>query len=457
MIARHVKIDPWRPYVPSADAPWNLARVVHLHRRAGFGPTWREVQRDLQAGPEASIRRLLEGRPRIDGQPDDATQLAERLTDTAIENNDIGRLQAAWVYRMLFGKDPLRERLALLWHDHFATSYIKVESVARMEEQNRLFRKHARAPFGDLLADVIRNPALLYWLDAPSNRKAHPNENLARELMELFTLGVGHYTESDVKESARALTGWTVEGGAFTDNPLRHDGAPKTILGKKGRFRAPDLVKMLLAHPATAHRLADRLCRLFMGEGVIDGATRDALANRLIEGDLDIGSAVETILQSEIFFATPNIATRITDPASYVIGLVRALELFDPPPSTLLLARWMDRIGLDLYNPPNVGGWPDGRGWLSSRTLVARFNFAHAAISGEEIGLGRPLDPISLARRHGAAPDLASLGNFVARLLHGRSIDATTSERLVARAARAQDPPRQILLSVLTLPQTHLG
>src|SRR5262249_4099742 len=150
------------------------------------------------------------------------------------------------------------------------TSNLKVNDLAAMRRQNEIFREHARAPFAKLLEPSVRAPALLLWLDAQVNRKGHPNENLARELMELFTLGIGNYTEQDVKEAARALTGWTVAEDAFAEVPARHDDGEKTILNRKGKWKGGDLVKMLLEHPATANRLAFRICELFMGEGVVE-------------------------------------------------------------------------------------------------------------------------------------------------------------------------------------------
>lgn len=450
--------DPWRPFKPRDDARWDLARVVHLHRRAGFGATWSEIRRDLADGPDASVGRVLEGRSRTDGRPKRADTLAERLTSAALEQSDIGRLQAAWVYRMLFGSDPLTERLTLMWHDHFATGFQKVRSVHAMAAQNALLRRFARVPFRELLSAMMRDYALLVWLDAPANRKAHPNENLARELMELFTLGVGHYSEKDVKEAARALTGWTVDRTGFKEMPVRHDDGEKTILGTTGKFRAPDLVDLLLDHPATSRRLAERLCGVFMGEGAADDAAKDALAARLRKSGLDVGAAVETVLRSELFFNEANIGTRVTDPTLHVVGICRALELFDPPPRTLFLARWMARIGQELFNPPNVGGWPKGRAWLSGRTLVARTNFALAAVQGDGVGRKAAVDPVALAKRHGVKDDdLASLAAHAAALLHGRSLARDTVKRLVTRAEGADHPARHLLASMLTLPRTHLG
>src|SRR5947199_4858459 len=237
----------WAPYAPDDRCPWDLRRVVHLHRRAGFAATWDELQRDLKDGPQPSIDRLLAGKSRLSGVPTEFEAPAKLLAGAAVSSNDPGRLKAWWVYRMLFGPDPLAERLTLMWHDHFATSNLKVNDLGAMLRQNDTFRRLARAPFGELLKASVREPALLVWLDAPANRKGHPNENLARELMELFTVGLGHFGEPDVKDAARALTGWTLYDGRFVDNPNSHDDGEKTLLGRTGRWSGSDLVAMLVA------------------------------------------------------------------------------------------------------------------------------------------------------------------------------------------------------------------
>src|SRR5262245_23188815 len=165
-----------------------------------------------------------------------------------------------------------------------------------MRRQNDVFRKHARGKFADLLAASVKEPAVLIYLDAPANRKGHANENLARELMELFTLGIGNYSEKDVKEAARALTGWAVEDRAFAFKAHRHDAGEKTLFGKTGPWAGDDLVKMLLAHPATAARIVFKLCRVFFGEKGVPAEAGAALAAGLRERELDVGWAVATIL-----------------------------------------------------------------------------------------------------------------------------------------------------------------
>src|SRR5207248_129500 len=223
------------PYTPDAKTPWTLERVVHLHRRAGFAATWEELQRDRKDGPMVCIDRLLAGKSSLHTPPDFAT-VVDLLIESAVAAGEIDRIKACWFYRMLFGPDPLGEKLTLLWHDHFATANGKVQDASLMRRQNDTLRVHGRGKFADLLNAAVREPALLLYLDAQANRKGHPNENLGRELMELFTLGVGHYTEKDVKEAARALTGWTVEDGQFAEAPERHDAGEKTLLGRTGKW-----------------------------------------------------------------------------------------------------------------------------------------------------------------------------------------------------------------------------
>jgi uncharacterized protein (DUF1800 family) len=464
---------PWAPYAPTEEAPWDPGRVVHLHRRAGFAATWGEVQRELHDGPGPSIDRLLAGKARSQGVPEDFEATAARLAETG--SYDVLRTKAWWVYRMYFGPDPLTERLVLMWHNHFATSNAKVNDLGAMRRQNQLFRDLARAPFGRLLRAAVRDPALLYWLDAQTNRKGHANENLARELMELFTLGIGNYTETDVKEAARTLTGWAVPDkapdqtfvvpslgdGKFHEDPAQHDDGEKTILGRTGAWKGDDLVKMLLDHPATARRLASRLCELLMGEGVVDAAALEALAAGLREHDLDIGWAVATVLRSRFFFAEANLGTRVLGPVEFVLGPARALEQFDPPPSTLLLADWCARLGQDLFYPPNVGGWTGGRAWISTRTVIGRANYAAALVGGGLNRAGEPFDALDLAKRHGQGGDLEAVLVFYGELLRGAAPATAWRGRLLqalgSKTAATADSARRAVALLLASPEAQLA
>jgi len=450
---------PWARYEPSHDAPWNLRRVVHLHRRAGFAASWSEIQRDLAEGPDASIARLLDGKARPPGapEPEEFERIATVLGDAAVASSDVGRLRAWWFYRLLFSPDPLGERLTLMWHNHFATSNVKVNDPAAMRRQNETFRHLARAPFGKILESAVRDPALLIWLDAPANRKGHPNENLARELLELFSLGVGHYSENDVKETARALTGWTVVDDVFREAPTRHDSEAKTILGKTGNWQGSDVVRILLEHPATADRLAWRICDLLMGEGAVSKSALGELADGLRSNHLDAGWAVSTVIRSRAFFAPSNLGTRVQGPVEFITSAARALELLDPPPSTLVLADWSARLGQDLFNPPNVGGWPGGRSWLSARSLIGRANFAAALVEGRGVGRDATFDPIALANRFGRGRDRAETLSFFGELLLGTDPDARWVEQVVAKIDWKEDAARRAVAQLLATPEAQLG
>jgi uncharacterized protein (DUF1800 family) len=448
--------DSWTLYTPDDKSPWNLRRAVHLHRRTGFAATWSEIQRDLKDGPKASVDRVLSGKAATEGVPEKFEETANLLGESAASSRDPARLKAWWVYRMMFGPDPLTERLALMWHNHFATSNLKVENLSLMRGQNSVFRKLGRKHFGELLNAVARDPATLMWLDAPANRKGQPNENLARELMELFSMGVGNYTEADVKEAARALTGWTVTDDAFAENPKAHDDGEKTILGKKGNWKGADLVKMVLEHPATSNRIAGRICEQFLGEKARKSADVDALAKGLRACDLDIAWAVETVVRSQLFFADDNIGNRVLSPVEFVLAPARAFELYgDNPSSTLVLGEWCGRLGQDLFYPPNVGGWPGGRSWLTTRAVVGRANYAAALIDGILVGRKGPMDAVALAKQRGEDDVIP----FYTRLLFGVEPTPEWRQRITSgvTADNGGDRARRIVALMLAMPEAQTG
>jgi uncharacterized protein (DUF1800 family) len=441
--------DFWSPYAPSDKSPWNLRRAVHLHRRAAFAGTWDELQRDVKDGPEKSISRVLNGTANLHPAKEfDATAML--LYDTAVSQGEIGRLKAGWFFRFLFGPDPLLERLTLLWHDYFATSNAKVDDAALMRRQNDAQRKHAKGKFAELLNDAIREPALLLYLDAQTNRRGRANENLGRELLELFTLGVGHFSEGDVKDAARSLTGLTVEDGQFAEIADRHDGGEKTILGQKGNFDGANLVDLLLKEPATAERIAVKLCHQFFGEGSVSPEALKQLADGLSKHDLNIAWAVEAVLKSQAFFSDSNLGNRVLCPVEFVVGLARVLELFDPAPSTLAMADWSARMGQDLYEPPNVGGWPGGRAWIHTRSLIARANYAAALVSGPNSGRAMAYDPAAVAQKHGFGTKSADLLQFHCLLLFGTD---PTEAMLKLRTLE----PAKMVTALLSTPEAQLG
>jgi uncharacterized protein (DUF1800 family) len=261
--------------------------------------------------------------------------------------------------------------------------------------------------------------------------------------MELFTLGIGHYSEDDVKQAARALTGWKLVDDEARFVTVRHDAATKAILGHRGAFDADGLAGLLLEHPATSHRLARRLCHQFLGEGAIDDRALGALAEGLRARDLDIGWGVATVLRSRRFFDAADLGRRVASPIEYVVGAVRVLEMLDPAPSVPVLADWCGRLGQDLFYPPNVGGWPGGRSWITTRSALGRANFAAALVGVDSAGLGTSLDPIALAARHGEGRN----PSFFARLLLGTDGPEVPLD--------APGPAREALVRLLASPEAQ--
>jgi uncharacterized protein (DUF1800 family) len=441
----------WAPYAPDERAPWDLSRVVHLHRRAAFAGTWDELLRDLKDGPEKAVGRLLSGAANLHAA-NQFDKTAAILSDAAVTQGEIGRLKAGWFYRFLFGPNPLLEKLTLLWHDHFATANSKVDDTGLMRRQNDTLRKHAIGKFAMLLNAAVREPALLLYLDAQTNRKGHANENLGRELMELFTLGVGNYSETDVKEAARALTGWSVDDSRFVEIADRHDDEVKTILGSKGAFDGTQLVDLLLKQPAVADRIVKKLVRQFFGEQGISAEAAKQLADGLRERELNVAWAVETVLKSRLFFASANVRTRVLPPVDYVVGSARILELFDPAPSTLAMADWSARMGQDLFDPPNVGGWPVGKKWIHARSLIARSNYATAIITGPNSGRNVAYDPVSQAKKHGFGATAADVLTYHHRLLLGTDPTAEARKRLEPLLE-----PTKLVAALLSSPEAQLG
>ena len=261
---------------------------------------------------------------------------------------------------------------------------------------------------------------MLIWLDGDSNHKGHPNENLARELMELFTLGEGHYTENDVREAARALTGWTIRGGEVRFDPSKHDAASKRILGHTGRYDADGLVELLVSQPATASRIAWRICDHFFGRDRVSSERIETLAQSLRESQLNVGKAVELVLQSALFFDDSQIGSRFAAPASFVVSNLRSLELHVATSGPAIIpevaATWMRTLGQNLFQPPGVIGWPGGSSWISAATMIDRARFALRITQGTLHARSPKADLMGLAKRNGEVP-----ASFLARLMFGTS------------------------------------
>jgi len=452
--------EAWETYEPSAADPWDLGKVAHLHRRAGFSATWAELERDRAAGPAASVQRLLQPPP----PSDDDEQILDGLRRGAVTERSDERLKAYWLYRILYQPDPLREKLTLFWHSHFATSNRKVNSAALMLRQNETLRRHALGEFSALLNEIARDPAMLLWLDAAGSKKDKPNENLAREFLELFALGVGRYTESDIRQAARAFSGWVrVHDDRFRGvDELRLDVAQaddgsKTFLKQTGPWKSADVVRITLEQPACAEFLCRRLYRFFVSESAEPAPELiQPLAEELRSHQYAIGHVVGIILRSRHFYTPVVRRQRIKSPVEFSAGLVRALELPRGSVSLLALAMKCDRQGQELFHPPNVKGWDGGKSWLNSTTVLERGNWIADLIWGNpELGLS-PYDPLAWAERYQIVSSKVP-ETLISLLLQGEVNDNARGLILKTGADGHPDSMRRALQLVLHCPQFQLS
>jgi uncharacterized protein (DUF1800 family) len=453
----------WSPFEPSSGRPFDVPAVAHLHRRAGFAASWAVLERDLADGPSAAVDRLLAGSPQsLDGSP--AAEFEATMDSMAVQLSTsaaLTELQAIWLYRMIFTPHPLRERMTLFWHNHFATSMAKVQSARLMQRQNDLFRANALGDFRKLLSEIGKDPAMLIWLDSTSNRKAKPNENYAREVMELFTLGRGHYKEKDIQEAARAFTGWFVVKDQFKEVVRQHDDGLKTVLGETGKWEGHDVPAILLKQPACAEFLCKKLFRAFVSE---TDAASDALivplARALRDSDYQIKVPVRMILRSNLFFDPAVRRRRVKSPVEFAVGTIRALEVINPTVQTSALAGACERMGQSLLAPPSVAGWAGGAEWINSTAMLARDNLALGLLSQQDQALGQRLDPVNLAAKHKFTARDQRVGFFLDLLLQDAfEPKARTPIIQAATAQNADDDTatRNAVRLILTAPEYQLG
>lgn len=369
------KVDPteaWQAHEPDSRRPWDLKWAGHLHRRAGFGASLEELKAAVARGLPATLERLLQGQP---AAADDAAMT--RLGQNIVRRDNPGELRGWWLYRMVYTPHPLREKMTLFWHNHFATSLVKVQRLELMFQQNQTLREQALGKFGPLLQAISRDPAMLLYLDSNSNVKGKPNENYAREVMELFSLGVGNYTEKDIREAARAFTGWQTDGKVYRFNADEHDSDAKTVLGQTGNWNGDDIVRICLQQPACARFLVKKLYRYFISETAEPpAALLEPLAEAFRKSDYDIAALVKRILVSRHLFSDYAYRQRIKSPVEYLVGAALSFSPTIVPPGAMV--RRLETLGQQLFAPPNVKGWVFGEAWLNTSTVLARANFAQA-------------------------------------------------------------------------------
>jgi uncharacterized protein (DUF1800 family) len=417
---------------PIAATDWNFDRTAHLLERAGFGGTPQDIARLAAMTPQQAVAALVDYHtiandhlpafersdiwdPSLRDFPVSrvaATELAEKtgqamgvhikpagerrlqpvvdrffywLRATVLETR---RLAHWWADRMVATNRPLEEKMALFWHGHFATGEEKIRDYRKMEQQLALFQRHATGSFRELLIDVARGPAMLAYLDAAQNVKGAPNENFAREVMELFTMGVGNYTERDIREAARAFTGWIDDDLAFKLDTAKHDDQQKTFLGRAASFDGVDILGVILEQKVTAEFIAGKIYRFFVREELSPGL-QGHLGAILRDNDYQVAPLLRTLFLSRDFYSAPSFGTRIKGPIELIVSTYRKLGIKRLPgiPDLHVVSR---ELGQVLLNPPTVAGWAQGRAWITPGLLLARGNFARDVLFPDIINFTDP-------------------------------------------------------------------
>ncbi len=404
--------------ISQAENSWTLFEAAHLLNRAGFGGSPSDIKALHALGRTPAVESLISPAEPIDAFPKpewshDGPMIANaiaqnehrkaikkgesEMTAEALENfkrekrrefmresREQGlEAQGWWFRRMLKTAAPLREKMTLFWHDHFATSIQKVDRPGYLVRQNELFRKYAFGDFRALTQEILLDPAMLLYLDTQNSRKGMPNENFAREVMELFTLGEGNYTENDIREAARAFTGYQLRPLELKVAHLKRqwDDTEKTIFSKTGKYNGPDVINLIFERKETSQFIVKKLWEFFVAENPSQG-TVDALAISLQKANFQVGAVLREIFLSKEFYDSSVARSQIKCPIQYLIALLKQLEVSEPPLGLPIIGQ--QQLGQVLFLPPNVAGWDWGRGWINTNSLLSRYNIAGFLTKGSE-------------------------------------------------------------------------
>lgn len=455
------------PWAIAAEQAIGADDARHLLTRTGFGASPLQIAEFARYSRREAVERLFSGTSATTQSPPPAEVLEyvspRRFRDASEDEKkamqrDLRQrgflLRAWWLSEMANASAPLTERMTLFWHNHFTSSLEKVKAPVLMARQNQLLRRHALGNFSEMLHAVGRDPAMLVYLDGAQSRKGQPNENFAREVMELFTLGEGHYTEQDIKEAARAFTGWSIEPetGEFRWRPFAHDDGVKTVLGQTGRLDGDSVLDVLLARPETAEFIVAKLWREFVSPTPSSGEVRRISAGFRDSG-YRIAPTLRALLLSDAFWATENRAVLVKSPIDLVVGTLRTLDMA-PTDAAAALPYVFATAQMDqnLLAPPNVKGWPGGDVWINSKTLLARRQFVERLLrdegrGDETAGMLAPVRRVALKETFGKGANALDddLRAQLQRSLAGIHVDTT---RWLDSVARAGLTPENVLLPI---------
>ena len=376
----------------------NTAQIKHLYARAGFGLRFENSKMAAHGSTKRAMGDLFKASESSDPlntvqvgvdymallKSDDMTK-KQFLQQQRQQEKD---LNLAWINKMSSTNAQLREKMTLFWNNHFAC---RTNNAFYAQQLNNIQRAGALGNFRDLVLTISKSPAMLQFLNNQQNHKGHPNENFARELMELFTIGRGNYAEQDVKESARAFTGWGFnKDGEFVARPFQHDDGQKTFLGKTGNFAGEDIINIILEQRQTAYFISNKLYKYLVNE-VPDPAHVNAMADVFYKADYEIKPLLEFVFTSDWFYDDKNTGNLIKSPVEFIVGLNRQFYITYQRPEVLL--EFQRALGQILFNPPNVAGWPGGRNWIDSSSLMYRLKIPSMILNGGLIDFTGKADP----------------------------------------------------------------
>ncbi|MEM1354439.1 MAG: DUF1800 domain-containing protein [Planctomycetota bacterium] len=488
---------------PLSDRDFGIAQARHLLVRVGLGANPVEVRRVQRLGLTRAVRELVEYQRvevgdlvEADTDPDiiqtlSAEEVREltqarrsgdraaidqftrrRVAAQAEDRRAHASLQAWWVGRMIDTPRPAEENLTLLWHGHFASRHRDVRDAYLMQQQNAMFRRYANGSFEDLARGIVRDPAMIKFLNNDRNNRRRPNENLSRELMELFTLGEGHYTEADIKEGARALTGYHVDDNDFAFRRFAHDSGDKTILGRTDDFDGDGFVQLLLRQQACSRFVALKLYRHLVADvsddwDLVPSEHRDVidrLARQLRGSGYELKPVLTTLLRSRHFYDRQVVGKKIKSPVQVVVGTARTLGT--PTRDERGLVRALRAMGQDLFEPPSVAGWPGGRSWINTSTLFLRQNTNVYQITGSATNRAfnkdnMAYDPMHLLQGCSDPGDPGKVVDHLADALLGEHLSPTRREplqRFMAERTKGvtADSVVGLLLLITAMPEYQL-
>ena len=363
----------------------------HLVERTGIGAEWQTIQRFETLTRDQAINYLLKNRdyrlPRAPGMSSWRhtvslrNNMRRKRTIKRISRDEGKKLQAWWVKHLLATRSPFLERMTLFWHNHFPSSIAKTMQVSMLHQQNLTLRKNALGNFGQMIHDISRDPAMLLYLDGNSNTKTKPNENFARELLELFTVGIGKYSENDMREAARAFTGWGIDdrNGQFIIRPGEHDSGVKTFMGKRGNFKGEDIINILLEHPRTAERIAEKMWYEFVSITRPDMRVIKQWAHAFRSSHYDISTLIHAVFTSKDFWSRHNRGALIKSPIQLTLGTLRTLPYSS---AHIDLAHNLNIMGQGVFAHPSVKGWSGGKTWISTQSLLRRSSMMNNLTAG---------------------------------------------------------------------------